>query len=441
MFAHANLSPMRNCSARSRRIWRRRRAARRYRRTKAHEAPVVVGFREGEGVAGERRLGVFGQLAGKDRRFGDAVENMPAELFARLGHADDRLQCLAGVAHLGLACRAHRAERDHVDLSADPFGARDRLACQYAQDRLQAVVADVMQMVGLGRREQDTVDARSDDRGEARSAPGAERLQHLGQRVFQIVHRRGAGIERPERVDQHDLPVETSKVVAKERPRHIGLVGLVAPLHHRRQRAWRDFLTLVERQRREGQGGRPLEVARHEEAARRQARERVDVVARLAQVSGEEFGGGARRFLLGRGGGVEAGKKRAPGRGERRAGFCSARFDRLARPLGVGLVEQRQVEQPFAGIIDDVERQVRGLRAPGRRALEFYGQAQLGNAPGRLRPAPIRAAQGGQVFFIGESRHRVVGLRLEIGARDAPFAGSAQHRQLGRRRSGCRPAR
>ena len=74
------------------------------------------------------RLGVFGQLAGKDRRLGDAVEDLPVEPLARLGHADDRLERLAGVADLGFACRADRGERDHVDLRADPFGAGDRLA-------------------------------------------------------------------------------------------------------------------------------------------------------------------------------------------------------------------------------------------------------------------------------------------------------------------------
>ncbi len=34
------------------------------------------------------------------------------------------------------------------------------------------------------------------------------------------------------------------------------------------------------------------------------------------------------------------------------------------------------------------------------------------------------------MLLVGEARHRVVGLRLEMGARDAPFGGSAQHRQL-----------
>ena len=34
------------------------------------------------------------------------------------------------------------------------------------------------------------------------------------------------------------------------------------------------------------------------------------------------------------------------------------------------------------------------------------------------------------MLLVGEARHRVVRLRLEMRARDAPFGGSAQHRQL-----------
>ncbi len=199
-------------------------------------------------------------------------------------------------------------------------------------------------------------------------------------------------------------------MVAKERPRHMGLVGLVAPLHHRRQRMRRDRRILVQRQRREGQRGRPLEVAGHQEAARRQSRQRVDVVARLAQIGGEELGGGARGVLFGLGVRVEAGKKGAPGRGERRARLRLARFDRLARPLGVGLVEQRQVEQPFAGIIDDVERQLGSLRAPAVQRARIRssgaiakcaasiaanagrGRSRRPDAPRRRSAAPRRPA-------------------------------------------------
>ena len=41
-------------------------------------------------------------------------------------------------------------------------------------------------MVGLGRGEQDTVDARPEQGREPRCASGAEGVQHLAQRVLEI---------------------------------------------------------------------------------------------------------------------------------------------------------------------------------------------------------------------------------------------------------------
>ncbi len=45
------------------------------------------------------------------------------------------------------------------------------------------------------------------------------------------------GIERLQRVDQHDLAIEPRDVLAKERLHHVCLVGFVASLHHRVKRA------------------------------------------------------------------------------------------------------------------------------------------------------------------------------------------------------------
>ncbi len=141
--------------------------------------------------------------------------------------------------------------------------------------RLEPVVVGVVQMVGLGRGEQDAVDARPEDRAEPRGAAGAEGVHHAVERGLEIAQRRRAGIQRAEQVDQHDLPVETGEMVAEERPHDMGLIGLVAPLHHRRQRARRDLDAFLERQRREGQRRRAFEIAGHQEAAGRQGGERV----------------------------------------------------------------------------------------------------------------------------------------------------------------------
>ena len=50
-----------------------------------------------------------------------------------------------------------------------------------------------------------------------------------------------------------------------------------------------DGRRLAERQRRESEGRRALEIARHQEAAGRQGRERIALVARGAEIGGEEL--------------------------------------------------------------------------------------------------------------------------------------------------------
>ena len=82
-----------------------------------------------------------------------------------------------------------------------------------------------------------------------------------------VGHRRRAGVERLQRIDQHDLAVEAGEVLAEERAHHRGLIGLVAPGHHRGERAVRDR-AFAEIERREGQRRRAVEVAGHQEAAR-----------------------------------------------------------------------------------------------------------------------------------------------------------------------------
>ena len=156
------------------------------RRAEADEAPVVVGFRQRQRFARQRRRRIVGQPAGKHRRLGDAVEHLAVDALARFRRADDRRQNLAAVADLGFARRAHRGERDDVDLGAEPFGARDGAAGHQLQRRLEPVVVGVVEMVGLGRGEQDAVDARPEDRAEPRGAAGAEGVHDAVERGLEI---------------------------------------------------------------------------------------------------------------------------------------------------------------------------------------------------------------------------------------------------------------
>src|SRR6202034_4534506 len=78
---------------------------------------------------------------------------------------------------------------------------------------------------------------------------------------------------------------------------------------------------------------------------------------------------------------------------QRRGGRGLACGKGLARPFGVAFVEQRQVEQPFAGVVDEIELEARAPADPTRGALELDRKPQLGDAAGRLRPAPIRSRE------------------------------------------------
>ena len=97
----------------------------------------------------------------------------------------------------------------------------------------------------------------------------------------------------------------------------------------------------------------------------------------------------------------------------------------FGRPLLVALGEQRQVEQPFAGIVDDID----GERAVGAvLPLIVDHQPQFGDVDGGARPAPV-LDQGADVVLIGKARHGVVRLRLQPGAGDPPRRVRLEHRK------------
>ena len=187
--------------------------------------------------------------------------------------------------------------------------------------------------------------------------------------AFEVVHAPRAGVEGRERIDQHDLAVEPREMIAEERPHHHVLVGLVAPLHHRPQRARRGAVPSARQiERREGQRRRAREIARHQEAAGRQQAHGEALVAAGLQIVGEQLRGVSARLLV-----LAAPRRRASRDGACQGAASCARGARarqreaLGRPLLVALAEQRQVEQPFAGIVDDVERE----RAVARRCADW----------------------------------------------------------------------
>jgi hypothetical protein len=95
------------------------------------------------------------------------------------------------------------------------------------------------------------------------------------------------------------------------------------------------------------------------------------------------------------------------------------------RPGLEALVEERQVEQPFAGIVDDVECQ---LAHRPRARLVFDDEPQFADLPRRLRPDAI-GEQCVEMALIVEARHCIVGLRRKMRIDDAPLVLRLEHRK------------
>ena len=214
-------------------------------------------------------------------------------------------------------------------------------------------------------------------------------------------------------------------MIAKKRPDHHVLVGLVTPHHHRPQRPFRGSAIGRQIERRKGQRRGARKIARHQEAARRQQAHGETLVAAGAQVVGEQPRRRQRGLFVFFGFGIQRRKIRVPFRGKPRARLLPRQRETLTRPLLVALVEQRQIEQPFAGIIDDVERE-RAVRAILPLVVDH--QPQFADVDRGVRPGPL-VDQGAQVVFVGETRHRIVRLRLQTRAGDPSRRERFEHRK------------
>ena len=158
-----------------------------------------------------------------------------------------RRRCRAasgGRAGLRLARGPERGERHHLHLGARERRARDRRVRDQPQDRLQPVVAGVVQVIGLGGREQQAVDAARQDGRQPGVRAGPEALQDALDGALQVGERARPAIDGGERVDQHDLAVEAREVIAEERLDDVGLVALEAALEHGAEAAARDSSNL-----------------------------------------------------------------------------------------------------------------------------------------------------------------------------------------------------
>src|ERR1700746_677360 len=106
-------------------------------------------------------------------------------------------------------------------------------------------------------------------------------------------------------------------MVAKKRLYDIRLIGLVAPLHHRRIGLWRIDFALLDGERREGERRRAFKVPRHEKSSGRQRRKMIIPCTARAKISGKGFGLPARPLLACFGARIGVSRKSPPLRGKR----------------------------------------------------------------------------------------------------------------------------
>src|SRR5262249_41009760 len=116
---------------------------------------------------------------------------------------------------------------------------------------------------------------------------------------------------------------------------------------------------------------------------------------------------------------------RVPLPGEMRTRFVARQREALAGPLCVAPGQKRQVEQPLAGIVDDVESQ-RAVRAI--LSLIVDGEAQPADVNPRAWPAAL-LDQAFQMALIGKARHAIIRLRFKAGAGDPPRGKGLEYRK------------
>src|SRR6185437_6806958 len=237
----------------------------------------------------ERLLWIGGKVAGEDGKLLVAIEGAPADGLSGKGIADNAGKYLAVTPSLGLAGRTHRGKRQHFQVGAGEFRACHRSAGELGEDRLESVMALVVKVIGLGSGKHDAVDPRSKQTGPQSVRAGPEAFEDLSHGAFEIDDRLLAPVQRGKHIDKHDLPVEPRKVVTKKGSHNVAFIGLVAPLHHREQRAARKNFLILHVKRRERQCRRASKIAWHEKSSRRKRRERMWIGAHFAKISLEQI--------------------------------------------------------------------------------------------------------------------------------------------------------
>ena len=219
-----------------------------------------------------------------------------------------------------------------------------------------------------------------------------------------------------EHVDEHDLPVEPAEMIAEERPHDVRLIALEAARHHGGERRAPVARLVAEGERTEGEQRRAFEIARQQKAAGPGRVQHMIVGTRRLEIGGKEVRSPQRHLLVLGGIWIDAGEKLAPGFRVRLPARRRRLLHRLGAPLLVAHVEQRQVDQPLAGIVDDVEIEAGDAEgtAQGAGRFELDGDAHL--AKGAACSPAIRADRA--TGHRGAPRSRSAAPRRRAAARD-----------------------
>ena len=209
-----------------------------------------------------RDLPAVRQITRKDRGVASAIEDGITDPLACERCADDARKALAIFFDLRFARRTQSRKCEGLYFSA-------RVACaiawpgrQVRQDRLEPVMARLVQMISFGGGNQNAVDPPWHDGREPRGGPRFEARQDARQRRLEIGDSCRTLIDRSKRVDENDLPVETSKMIAKEGLYDSRFVGFETAFHHVGERAPCNRRLRRKRERQECQERRPFEFTR-----------------------------------------------------------------------------------------------------------------------------------------------------------------------------------
>ena len=204
------------------------------RRAEAHEAERQLGSRRPS--ASKDRFRIVRQVAGKERDLGVAVERRAVDRLAGERRADDRGQ--RSPPWVTVPSRVARTEASARTSTLAPanLARSTRARDQARQDRFQPVVVAVVEMIGLGRGEQDPVDPPRDEAGQpvGRGRAGTRR----GCRRARLRDRRRRRRRRSAPASASTSTIWRSrraKWSRKNGPDDDALIGLVAARHHARR--------------------------------------------------------------------------------------------------------------------------------------------------------------------------------------------------------------